>query len=47
MFKLMELPRGKNVLKNKLVYRVKSEGQEVKLRYKTQFFEGIRSNKGS
>jgi Reverse transcriptase (RNA-dependent DNA polymerase) len=33
MFELVELPRDKNVLKNKWVYRVKSEGQEAKLRY--------------
>jgi Reverse transcriptase (RNA-dependent DNA polymerase) len=35
-FELVELPRGKKVLKNKWVYRVKFEDQEVKLRYKTR-----------
>jgi hypothetical protein len=35
-FKLVELSRDKNVLKNIWVYRVKYEGQEEKLRYKAQ-----------
>jgi hypothetical protein len=35
-FELVELSRGKKVLKNKWVYRVKFEDQEAKLRYKTR-----------
>jgi Reverse transcriptase (RNA-dependent DNA polymerase) len=43
----VELPRGKNVLKNKWVYQVKSEGQEAKLRYKAQLVvKGFDQKKG-
>jgi Reverse transcriptase (RNA-dependent DNA polymerase) len=36
IFELVELSRDKKVLKNKLVYQVKSEGQEAKPRYKAR-----------
>jgi Reverse transcriptase (RNA-dependent DNA polymerase) len=46
-FELVELPRGKNVLKNKWVYQVKSEGQEAKLRYKARLVvKGFDQKKG-
>jgi Reverse transcriptase (RNA-dependent DNA polymerase) len=46
-FKLVELPRGKNMLKNKWVYRVKSESQEAKLRYKVRLvMKGFDQKKG-
>jgi Reverse transcriptase (RNA-dependent DNA polymerase) len=46
-FELVELPRDKNVLKNKWVYRVKSEGQEAKPRYKARLVvKGFDQNMG-
>jgi hypothetical protein len=48
MFELVELPTGKNVLKNKWVYRVKSEGQEAKTEVQCSVScEEIRSKEGS
>jgi hypothetical protein len=35
-FEFVELSRDKNMLKNKWLYRMKSEGQEAKPRYKAR-----------
>jgi hypothetical protein len=46
-FELVELPKGKKVLKNKWVYRVKFEGQENKPRYKARLVvKGFDQKKG-
>jgi Reverse transcriptase (RNA-dependent DNA polymerase) len=46
-FELVKLLRGKNVLKNKWVYRVKFEGQETKSRYKARLVvKGFDQKKG-